>query len=296
MFSPETGAGLPRVNGEAGKAAMGGPLPGIRFYGRRRAAGPVPLVVHFHGGAFNSGSLESGSVVASLLAAAGAVVMSVDYPLAPGHPFPAAADSGYAALAWAHQHRAALAGKGSALFVAGEEAGGNIAAVVALMARDRHGPAVAGQILLSPMLDASMGTPSMQAAQPSAAGDRWADGWKCYLPCACDASHPYAAPSAGTRLAGLAPMLLVNAKNDPLRDEGRIYARRLRDAGVAVTEAALLEADWPAVFAAGVAGGEDLAAQLRSPWAEAVRAQLFTFLLTQPAAATRARGVGAHTV
>jgi acetyl esterase/lipase len=275
-------------------------LQGIRFYGRRRQDVPAPLVVHFHGGAFTSGSLDSGSLVGSLLGAAGAVVMSVDYPLAPDNPFPAAAETGYAALLWAHRNRVALAGKGSALFVAGEEAGGNIAAAVALMARDRHGPDVAGQILLSPMLDASMGTPSMRNAQGSPEGAKWAEGWKCYLACACDASHPYATPSTGTRLAGLAPMLLLSAKGDPLRDEGRAYARRLRAAGVSVTESVLPSAHWPALFSAdpGTDTNTDamLIQELQPPWAEAVRAQLFTFLVTHPVPDTKVRVSKPHTV
>ncbi|WP_233235927.1 alpha/beta hydrolase [Bordetella sp. LUAb4] len=251
------------------------PAPAVRFYGRRRADGPTPLIVHFHGGAFTSGSLDSGGKVGTLLSGAGAVVLSVDYPLAPAHPFPAAAEAGYAVLQWAHRNRRLLGGRGSALFVAGEEAGGNIAAAVALMARDRGGPELAGQILLSPMLDACMGTASMRDAHASQQAARWADGWKQYLPCYCDAAHPYAAPLVNTRLAGLAPMLLLTARDDPLRDEAVHYARRVRQAGVGVTQAIIAGAtDWPDALT-GEAGKP-------AAWDDEVLAQVFTFLITHP--------------
>lgn len=124
-------------------------LLGVRIYSHRRAvldAGPMPLVVHFHGGAFVAGSLDTGSCIARLLAQAGAVVFSLDYPLAPAQPFPQAVEAGYAALVWAWKARHKLVGRSTSLFVAGEEAGGNLAAAVALMARDRQQPVLAGQI------------------------------------------------------------------------------------------------------------------------------------------------------
>src|SRR5262245_6279253 len=99
----------------------------VRVYGERPHAGAAPLVLHFHGGHFDAGDLDSGQVVAQMLADAGAVVASVDYPLAPDHPFPAAAEAGHDVLMWLHKHRASLAGAGAALWVAGEEAGGNLA-------------------------------------------------------------------------------------------------------------------------------------------------------------------------
>ncbi|OZI32596.1 hypothetical protein CAL29_30990 [Bordetella genomosp. 10] len=281
----------PRPGARAGvDAASGGrvpadlpdrPAPAVRFYGRRRADGPTPLIVHFHGGAFTSGSLDSGGKVGALLAGAGAVALSVDYPLAPAHPFPAAAEAGYAVLEWAYRNRRLLGGRDSPLFVAGEEAGGNIAAAVALMARDRGGPPLAGQILLSPMLDACMGTASMREAHASPQAAHWADGWKQYLPCYCDAGHPYAAPLVNTRLAGLAPMLLLTARGDPLRDEAAHYARRARQAGVRVTHTVVAGAgDWPGALA-GAAGAP-------AAWDDEVLAQVFTFLVTHPSGAASA--------
>ena len=104
-----------------------------RIYGRRSGPGPTPLVLHFHGGAFVAGTLDSGAVVATLLAQARSVVVSLEYPLAPAHPFPQAAEAGYAALSWIYRNRKRLGGVGAAVLVAGEEAGGNLAAAVGLM-------------------------------------------------------------------------------------------------------------------------------------------------------------------
>ena len=221
----------------------------VRFYGRRPAAGTVPLVLHFHAGAFAGGSLEGGSCVASLLAEAGAVVMSLDYPLAPEHPFPAAVETGYAALVWAWKARQKLAGAGAPVFVAGEEAGGNLAAAVSLMARDQQAPPLAGQILLSPMLDPCLGTASLRDAEAGPVGCTWADGWHKYLPRLEDASHPYAAPGSALRLTGLPPTLLITAQDDPLRDETLAYAARLRSAGLAVRDTVLpVPTGWPCSY------------------------------------------------
>lgn len=221
----------------------------VRFYGRHRVGAVSPLVVHFHGGAFAGGSLDGGSCVARLLADAGAVVMSLDYPLAPAHPFPAAVETGYAALLWAWKARQKLAGQGAPLFIAGEEAGGNLAAAVSLVARDRQEPALAGQILLSPMLDPCLATASLRDAEAGPVGCVWADGWHHYLPRLEDAGHPYAAPGSALRLAGLPPTLLVTAQDDPLRDETLEYAERLRAAGL-VAQHTVLPAvtGWPCSY------------------------------------------------
>jgi acetyl esterase len=221
----------------------------VRFYGRRKGTGVSPLVLHFHAGAFVGGSLESGSCVAGLLADAGAVVMSLDYPLAPEHPFPSAIEMGYAALEWAFKARHKLAGAGAPVFVAGEEAGGNIAAAVALMARDLQEPALAGQILLSPMLDPCLATASLRDAEAGPVGCTWADGWHNYLPRLEDASHPYAAPGSAFRLAGLPPTLLITAQDDPLRDETLAYAARLRAAGLVAHDTVLpVPTGWPCSY------------------------------------------------
>ena len=227
----------------------GGAALGVRFYGRRPAHGKAPLVLHFHGGAFAGGSLDTGACVAQVLADAGAVVMSLDYPLAPDQVFPAAVEAGHAALLWAHKARSRLAGPGAQLFVAGEEAGGNIAAAVALMARDRQGPALAGQILLSPMLDPCVATASLRDAQAGPVGCIWADGWQKYLGAMDNASHPYATPGQALRLAGLPATLMVTAGDDPMRDDALAYTARLRGAGLVADDVVLAEpTGWPCSF------------------------------------------------
>ena len=217
-----------------------------RYGGGRRHGGETPLVLHFHAGAFVGGTLDDGATVASLLAEAGALVLSIDYPLAPAHPFPEAVEAGYDALTWADQHRRQLAAAGAPIYVAGEEAGGNLAAAVAMVARDRAGPDLAGQILLSPMLDACVATASQRDAKAGPVGCRWADGWHSYLAREDDALHPYAVPGRSMRLAGLPSTLLVSAADDPLRDETQAFGQRLRAAGVPVA-LSLLDAPtgWP---------------------------------------------------
>lgn len=208
----------------------------VRIYRPSQAHMGAPLVLHLHGGAFVGGSLESGRTVATLLADAGAVVVSADYPHAPMHPFPQALQAAFAALKWVHKNRARLGGKRSHLFVAGEEAGGNLAAGLALMAHDQQTPPLAGQILLSPMLDPQLATCSMREADAGPVGCKWADGWHDYLGSADKAAHPYAAPLVSSRLAGLAPVLILTADDDLLRDESLSYAKRLRASGVTVQE------------------------------------------------------------
>jgi acetyl esterase/lipase len=265
-----------RIYGQRGRAAAPqGSAPGLSV-GR-----PTPaLVLHFHAGAFVSGGLDSGTLVAGLLAEAGAVVVSIDYPLAPAQPFPAAVEAGHAALEWAWRQRGRLAGPGASLWVAGEEAGGNLAAAAAAMARDQQQPALAGQILLSPMLDMCVATGSLRKAQAGPVGCRWADGWHDYLAGPDDAIHPYAAPGRALRLAGLPPTLLITAEDDPMRDETRAYAERLRKAGVRV-EQALLPAPtgWPCAFMQ--------APQPEPAWAAPLRDRLYRFLSADQA---RSRG------
>jgi acetyl esterase len=222
--------------------------PGMpaRVYGRSASPRTAPLVLHLHGGAFVGGSLDAGRTVSTLLADAGAVVVSADYPLAPAHPFPQALQGVFRALNWLHTSRTQWVSKKSSIFVAGEEAGGNLAAALALMARDQHTPPLAGQILLSPMLDASMATCSIRQAEAGPVGCKWADGWHQYLGSADKAAHPYAAPLGSSRLAGVAPALVLTAQDDLMRDESLRYSRRLRESGVAVEEHILAgPTGWP---------------------------------------------------
>lgn len=216
-----------------------------RVYGQAGAKAGAPLVLHLHGGAFTSGTVDCGAIVAALMAEAGAIVVSADYPLAVGHPFPFPLTAAMAALIAVYRNRAAIASRAARLFVAGEEAGGNLAAGLAMMARDQKAPPLAGQILISPMLDPSLATASVRAAEAGACGCPWADGWKRYLGSADKAAHPYAAPLASQRLAGLAPALLVSTTDHPMRDESVRYAGALGAAGVPTTLEILPGAEEP---------------------------------------------------
>lgn len=233
------------------------------------AVAPTALVLHLHAGAFVAGSPSEGARVAGVLAAEGALVASLGYPLAPRRPFPQALEAVHAALLWLQRQRKRLHADGLPLLIAGEEAGGNLAAAAALAAHDRGAPPLHGQILLSPMLDVCTGTASLRDAQAQAVHCPWADGWRQYLASASDVLHPYAAPGRALRLAGLPPALLVSAADDPLRDETQAYAARLREAGVAVSQA-LLDGTtgWPASY-------RDPAP---APWAQALQAHVRAFL------------------
>ena len=210
---------------------------------------PVALVLHLHGGAFLQDAANCHDAVARLLAEAGAVVVSVDYPTGPLHPVPAALDAAFKALQALATHRATWAHRQVPLYVAGEESGGNLAAALAMMARDQGGPPLAGQILLSPMLDPCLATASVRGAEAGPVGCRWADGWHDYLGSAAQGAHPYAAPATASRLAGLPPALVLTAEDDPLRDESLRYGERLSASGVAAQSHVLpAPTGWPSVL------------------------------------------------
>lgn len=249
-------------------------LPGhepmaMRVRGHKQRGRAVPLVLHLHGGAFVTGGLDSGECVAGLLAEAGAVVVSIAYPLAPAHPFPHAVEASHAALAWMQAERTKLAGARAPLFIAGEEAGGNIAAAVALMARDQAGPPLAGLILVAPMLDPCTATPSQREAVGECVQCKWSAGWGQYLRRPMDAEHPYAVPARAQRLAGLPPTLVLAGEDDPMRDEAMAFAGRLRQADIPVRTGLIPATGWP----------ESLEQPSHPcPCAEAVRTQLQAFL------------------
>lgn len=206
-------------------------------------AGPHPLFVHFHGGGFVFGTIDSlfnDAKCAHICRAAECVVATVEYRLAPEQRFPTAAEDCYAALVWTVEHAATLAADGSRVAVGGESAGGNLAAVVALMSRDRGGPRLALQLLEVPVTDVSPGF----ATQPSVA--LFAEGYgldraameefnRHYLRDAADGLDPYASPLLAPDLDGVAPAYILTAECDVLRDGGEAYARRLEEAGVETT-------------------------------------------------------------
>ncbi|EYB67202.1 alpha/beta hydrolase [Deinococcus phoenicis] len=210
-----------------------GELP-IRVY-TPQGQGPFPLVVYFHGGGWTICTLDTHDPICrELCAGAGAVVVSVDYRLAPEHPFPAAPDDCFAATRWVAEHAAELGGEPERIAVAGDSAGGNLAAVVALRARDEGGPALRGQLLIYPSTDLLGETASRrengQGYGLTTEDMHWFRGH--YLADEAHAAHPHASPSQAENLSNLPPALVITAEYDPLRDEGEDYARALQAAGV----------------------------------------------------------------
>jgi acetyl esterase len=199
------------------------------------------LVVFFHSGGFVGGDLDDADVFLRRLCACASdnLVLASSYTLANVRPFPAAAEDAHAVLAWAKKNKTKLGWSGKHLVVAGIEAGANLAAVAALMARDRGGPALAGQILIMPMLDPGLSTCSMRElpADAGTAGlaETCAASYRGYLPNAADRTHPYASPLQSSRLKSLPPALILSAEDDPLRDEAEQYAEKLAACGVVTT-------------------------------------------------------------
>ncbi|MEU7074632.1 alpha/beta hydrolase [Streptomyces narbonensis] len=193
----------------------------------------TPVILYCHGGGFVLCDLESHDGFCRTLAGGtGATVVSVDYRRAPEHPFPAAPEDAYTALLWA-----ARTYPGGRVAVAGDSAGGNLATVLTLLARDRGGPRIACQALYYPMLDPTRSRPSHrehgQGRFLTADHLRWY--WDAYLRGPADRTDPRAAPLAGADLTGLPPAHVVTAGFDPLRDDGLAYAEALTAAGVPVT-------------------------------------------------------------
>jgi len=200
--------------------------------------GPFPVVMMFHGGGWVIGDLTTADGQSrEVCRQVEAVVISVDYRLAPEHPFPAAADDCYAATQWAAQNAQRFRGDPGRLALAGDSAGGNLAAVVAQMIRDKGGPAVAFQLLVYPVTDGvNFDRPSYhengQDYMLTADSMHWF--WNHYAPNTEDRRNPYASPLLAENLAGLPSALVMTAEYDPLRDEGEAYAEALAKAGVEV--------------------------------------------------------------
>jgi acetyl esterase len=203
----------------------------------RKNNGLAPCLVFFHGGGWVIGNLETHDVVCRKLAHEGElIVVSVDYRLAPEHPFPAAVDDAIASSKWISANAAQLGIDASRLTVGGDSAGGNLAAVVSLAARDGDGPKIAGQVLIYPATDFSRKHPSHREPETSILLTHSVIGWfmNHYMGNA-DINDWRASPARAKTLAGLPPAYLLTAGADPLRDEGDEYAKRLKEAGVAVT-------------------------------------------------------------
>ena len=205
--------------------------------------GPHPAFLHIHGGGFVNGSIDwvyNAAKCAHICASAGCVVATVEYRLAPEFPFPTATEDCYSALCWLVEHAEDIAIDPKRIAVGGESAGGNLAAVLALMVRDRGGASLSLQMLEVPVTD--MSERSLGHASLGLFGDGYgldreniesftAD----YLPDLKDRDSAYASPLHASELAGLAPAHVLTAEFDPLRDSGEAYARRLQEAGVKTT-------------------------------------------------------------
>lgn len=200
--------------------------------------GPLPVLLYCFGGGWTLGNLETcDEVCRRLCAGAGCLVLSVGYRLAPEHPFPAAVQDCHAAAVWAFSHVDSHGGDPARIGVAGDSAGGNLAAAVTLLARE-HGPSLACQVLVYPNTLYGAETPSMREnTDPSFFNRRsvaWY--WAHYLARPGDGADPLASPLLARDLSGLPPALLITAEYDPLRDEAELYADRLAAAGVPVVK------------------------------------------------------------
>ncbi len=237
---------------EASAATLAGPVPDlpsveertipggrdgirVRVY-RPVLAGRLPVTVYFHGGGWVIGSLDTHDVLCRRLAlAAGCAVASVDYRMAPEHRFPSAVEDAWAAVSWVARRAAEIGGDPERIAVAGDSAGGNLAAVAALRARDA-GIRLALQALIYPVTDCDLDTPSYQENGTGYGltrdSMRWF--WDHYLPHQAARVHPDASPLRAPDLSRVAPALVAVCEYDPLRDEGEAYARRLERAGVPV--------------------------------------------------------------
>ena len=220
--------------------AIPGPAGGVpvRIYRPDPDAGALPALVYYHGGGHVIGNLDTHDAVArNLCNGAGCVVVSVDYRLAPEHKFPAAAQDAFAAVQWCAAHGAELGIDPERMAVGGDSAGGNLAAVAALMARDAGGPAIRLQVLVYPVTDYACDTASYRTyaqgyGMLEAQSMRWFRDH--YLSGEADRLDWRAAPLRAADLSGLPPALVLTAQCDVLHDEGEAYAQRLRAAGAEV--------------------------------------------------------------
>ena len=212
----------------------------VRVYAPEGSPPPAgrPALLDIHGGGFTTGSIEmEHGFCASVVRHLGIVAATVEYRLAPEHPFPAGIDDCYAALSWLHDAGEALGIDVERIGVGGQSAGGGLAAGTALLARDRGGPPLCFQLLGIPELDHRLDTASMRAFTdtPMWSRPQAVLSWQRYLgPDHTGEVSPYASPSVATDLTGLPPAYVTTMEFDPLRDEGIVYALRLLEAGVPV--------------------------------------------------------------
>jgi acetyl esterase len=214
----------------------GGPIP-VRIF-TPEGGQPTGVLLFFHGGGWVIGDLDSHDETGrQFCAGSGAVVVSVDYRLAPEAPFPAGLEDCYAATAWAADHAEALGAAGGKIAVSGDSAGGNLAAAVSLLARERGGPAISHQLLIYPVTDSDFDRASYLANADGyfLTRDMMRWFWAQYLPEGADRRAPLAAPLHAD-LRDLPPATVITAGFDPLRDEGIAFAEALDTAGVPVEQ------------------------------------------------------------
>jgi acetyl esterase len=214
----------------------GGPIP-VRVYWPETGKA-LPVYVYFHGGGWVFGNIDGVDRPCRAIAnAAGCVVVNVEYRLAPENKYPAAAEDAYAAFRYVAEHAAEFDADAARIAVGGDSAGGNLAAVVCLMARDRGGPMPVLQLLVYPVTDYDDDRPSSY---------EYAEGhlltrslipwfWGHYVASPEEGRQPYASPFQARNLEGLPPALVITAECDPIRDQGEAYAHRLQQAGVPLT-------------------------------------------------------------
>lgn len=215
--------------------ANGAVIP-IRIY-TPSGGGPFPILVYFHGGGWVIANINTYDSSARALAdGAKTIVVSVGYRQAPEHRFPAAADDAYAALQWTFEHAAQLHGDAKRVSVGGESAGGNLATVAAMMARDKHTAMPIHELLVYPVTNDAFDTPSYKANAEAKPLNRAMMMWffKYYLRSPADGENPYASPLRASSLSNMPPATIITAQIDPLMSEGKAYADKLKAAGVPV--------------------------------------------------------------
>ena len=228
------------------------PVP-MRLYEGTKPGKVPPIVLYLRGRAFlDEDRGETERPIAKALAETGAIVLEADYAGVSSNTFPKAMEVAFEALTCLSTRRKQFGSAKSPLFVAGDEAGGNVAAGVALKARDLLPGELNGQMLFSPMIDPQMTSASFRKADDVGMRERWSDGWSHYLGSHLGFQHPYAAPCLCSRLAGVAPALVVTSEDDPLRDEVIGYADSLRAFGVTVQQR-IFSADcgWTSIYREG---------------------------------------------
>lgn len=208
----------------------------IRIY-TPEGTGPFPIFMYYHGGGWVLGDIEMVDPTCRMIAnQTNSVVVSVDYRLAPEYKFPVPVNDSYAALKWVKENAGPINGSASKIIVGGDSAGGNIATVVSMVARDKGGPDISAQVLLYPVTGMECNTESYEKFQQGFALDKELMLWfiKHYIRNEADKIDAYAAPLIAEDLSNLPPALIITAENDVLRDEGQSYAKRLGEANVEV--------------------------------------------------------------